>query len=288
MKAKFVVIKGAKPADIPLKLPAIIGRSREASLKVRTTIVSRKHCEVFESGGEMFVRDMGSANGTFVNNVRIEKDTQLASGDLLSVGPVTLRAILEQPQRKIPAESDSVIDLSEGVVADDEAGALSMVKYKELPQGSFIGIEDVDDNEPFAGRIDEHAVDSAEAEPLSAKVESPAFADDVNEAVEITEDDVAQEPAAPREPVQKAPGPKVPVKRPSAQKSEPSSSPKSPAASKEEKNRTAKSGKEAVKQPTVSKEAKEAIEALGGVEAEKEDQVDGGDSALNDFFKNIG
>jgi len=94
MKAKLVVVGGdAKAAEINLKLPTIIGRGREAALTLPHPLVSRQHCEIYEQDDSLVVRDMGSLNGTFINNQRIEEATFLPSGDLLTIGAVTFRAV---------------------------------------------------------------------------------------------------------------------------------------------------------------------------------------------------
>lgn len=94
MKAKLIVVGGdAKSAEIKLKLPTVIGRGREANLTLPHPLVSRKHCELFENCGKLWVRDLGSLNGTYVNNERIADSTLLPSGDLLTVGAVTFRAV---------------------------------------------------------------------------------------------------------------------------------------------------------------------------------------------------
>ena len=60
--------------------------------------MSRKHCELFEAGGKLTVRDLGSSNGTFVNGKRVLGQQPLKVGDELTVGSVTLRvATLGQP-----------------------------------------------------------------------------------------------------------------------------------------------------------------------------------------------
>jgi predicted component of type VI protein secretion system len=94
MKVKLIVVGGdAKAAEIKLKLPAVIGRGREANLTLPHPLVSRKHCELFEHAGKLCVRDLGSLNGTYINNERIADSTLLPSGDLLTVGSVTFRAV---------------------------------------------------------------------------------------------------------------------------------------------------------------------------------------------------
>lgn len=96
MQAKLVVVGGdAKATEIRLKLPTIIGRGREAGLTLPHPLVSRQHCEIVESNGQLMVRDMGSLNGTFVGNERINGEALLPPGELLTVGTVTFRAVYE-------------------------------------------------------------------------------------------------------------------------------------------------------------------------------------------------
>lgn len=93
LQVKLVVVGGdAKAAEIPLKLPAVIGRGRDAALALPHPLVSRMHCEIFESSGQVFVRDLGSLNGTFIGSQRIT-EAPLPPGELLTIGNVTFRAM---------------------------------------------------------------------------------------------------------------------------------------------------------------------------------------------------
>jgi pSer/pThr/pTyr-binding forkhead associated (FHA) protein len=95
MKAKLVVVGGdAKAAEINLNLPVIIGRGRGATLTLPHPLVSRKHCEIFESNGALMVRDLGSLNGTYVGSHRVE-EAPLPPGELLTVATVNFRAVYE-------------------------------------------------------------------------------------------------------------------------------------------------------------------------------------------------
>lgn len=50
-------------------------------------VVSRKHARlIISSGGELQVEDLGSANGTYVNNARIRGPVPLHDGDRLAFG----------------------------------------------------------------------------------------------------------------------------------------------------------------------------------------------------------
>lgn len=95
MDAKLVVVGGKAAADeYQLELPTIVGRSRNASLPVGHPLVSRQHCELFEQDGHLMVRDLGSLNGTFVDDNRLtEEPVVLRPGGLLMIGTVTFQAV---------------------------------------------------------------------------------------------------------------------------------------------------------------------------------------------------
>ena len=96
LKAKLVVVGGdAKAKEVDLRLPTVIGRGREVSLTLPHPLVSRRHTELFEKDGYLYVKDLGSLNGTYVNNRRIESEQRLAPNELLTLGNVTFRAMYD-------------------------------------------------------------------------------------------------------------------------------------------------------------------------------------------------
>jgi predicted component of type VI protein secretion system len=115
LNAKLVVVGGgdAKVSEISLKLPATIGRSRKATVKLPHPLVSRRHCEVFERDGRLFVRDLGSLNGTYVDSHKIDADQALHPDHLLTLGTVTFRAVYEPQSVLTPVQANSKADPSE-------------------------------------------------------------------------------------------------------------------------------------------------------------------------------
>lgn len=71
-------------------LPFRIGRAKENNLTITEDSVSREHVEVTRENDRMFVRDLGSRNGTFVNGKRIEH-SPIMHGDILHVGKKEFR-----------------------------------------------------------------------------------------------------------------------------------------------------------------------------------------------------
>ncbi len=92
MELKLIVVSGkANKGAVTLKPPIVIGRSRQAELTVAHPMISRRHCEIFETDGLMMIRDLGSLNGTVVEGQRI-KESPLCPGNEFSLGPLTFRA----------------------------------------------------------------------------------------------------------------------------------------------------------------------------------------------------
>jgi hypothetical protein len=76
---------------IPLEGGITIGRSGAADIAIEDQFVSHMHARVTRRGAYHFVVDLGSTNGTFLNDRRIESDAQLKVRDHLRIGQSILR-----------------------------------------------------------------------------------------------------------------------------------------------------------------------------------------------------
>lgn len=65
--------------------PLTIGRMPQCEVQVDDQAVSRRHCTIEAAADSLHVLDLGSANGTFLNDAAIER-AQMAPGDRLRVG----------------------------------------------------------------------------------------------------------------------------------------------------------------------------------------------------------
>jgi pSer/pThr/pTyr-binding forkhead associated (FHA) protein len=75
-----------------------IGRHADSDIALDDITVSRRHCEVLIDGGRFVVRDVGSLNGTYVNQKRVD-EIELSQGDVLQIGKFHL-VFLERPDEK--------------------------------------------------------------------------------------------------------------------------------------------------------------------------------------------
>jgi len=74
-----------KRFELPDNEPQIIGRSSEA-LPLSDMTISRRHAELTPDDGKWYINDQKSANGTYVNGVRLTEPTLLRSGDQIRTG----------------------------------------------------------------------------------------------------------------------------------------------------------------------------------------------------------
>lgn len=83
----LVVRKGPETGEtFYLDRPTLtIGRDPGSDIFLNDVTVSRKHAEVAVSSAEVIVRDAGSLNGTYVNDVRVD-EAPLSDGDVVRIG----------------------------------------------------------------------------------------------------------------------------------------------------------------------------------------------------------
>lgn len=81
----------------------VIGRDKGCQLRIPKPEVSRQHCEVIAAGGRIAVRDLESSNGVFVNGERVA-ESQLAAGDVLSIGPYPFVVRVDGKPEEIDAQ----------------------------------------------------------------------------------------------------------------------------------------------------------------------------------------
>lgn len=67
---------------------ATIGRAAECDIVIASKNVSREHARLRREGRRWFVEDMGSTNGTYLNDARVIRATDIRDGDALTFGDV--------------------------------------------------------------------------------------------------------------------------------------------------------------------------------------------------------
>jgi serine phosphatase RsbU (regulator of sigma subunit) len=71
--------------------PLVIGRDPSCGLVLASPDISRRHCQVDLLGGEVFVTDLKSTNGAYIDGKRIDGTGPLPDGSILEIGQVILK-----------------------------------------------------------------------------------------------------------------------------------------------------------------------------------------------------
>ena len=75
------------PFRQPLQGAAVsIGRASDCAIPIKDRYLSRKHAEIIAVGNTWMLKDLGSANGTYLNGSRVERDELLRPGDRIRLG----------------------------------------------------------------------------------------------------------------------------------------------------------------------------------------------------------
>src|SRR5262245_29127985 len=133
-----LIVQTGKHKGKKIVLPekeVLIGRDENSFIRMTSTDVSRQHSSLTATDKGLLVRDLGSQNGTLVNNVRIEAETLMQPGDLLQIGPIVFELAGGRPPKEGLVEDDIFGWLSEGDTATElqNASDTTVVKANQIP-----------------------------------------------------------------------------------------------------------------------------------------------------------
>ena len=152
MAADGTLVAGEEEHELRQNLR--IGRGPENDLRLEQTSVSRRHAELLWAGERWCIEDLGSANGTWVNDERVPfgQPRPLRHGDTIRIGSETLMfswpAELDDPDR-----TDELVELP-----DSPAARLSPLQAQIVRClcGAWLGgatLDALPTNEQIAARL---------------------------------------------------------------------------------------------------------------------------------------
>jgi two-component system, cell cycle response regulator len=91
-RASVVVLAGTNVGEMYRLegVEVVVGRASNANIRLNDDGISRRHARIFGEGGKYLIEDLGSANGTLVNGLRIGGRHVLEDGDKIRLGPTTI------------------------------------------------------------------------------------------------------------------------------------------------------------------------------------------------------
>ncbi|MCA9094303.1 MAG: FHA domain-containing protein [Planctomycetaceae bacterium] len=111
MRAELKVVEGKhQGAIIPInRKKFLVGREEDCHLRPNSDLVSRHHCVFTIDDYSVRLRDLGSTNGTLVNNARLNGQVELKDGDKIRIGKLLFQVVI-----RVGAPSASVATASAG------------------------------------------------------------------------------------------------------------------------------------------------------------------------------
>lgn len=108
--------------------PFRVGRRADTDLTLPCDCVSSQHAEVYTDDGRLWVRDLSSTNGTYVNGQRIQEPQEVHDGDIVQFATIVMR---------VGKEADAATQ--QGTIQADAGGrALSMMQFERLINESAV------------------------------------------------------------------------------------------------------------------------------------------------------
>ena len=165
--------------EISIDRDMLVGRHQSADLVLQSAEISRKHAAFLLKEQVLYVQDLNSSNGTFVNDLRIADETLLKEGDIVQFA--SLKFSVFAPAVELEHAAD-VAETADKVTAQTEKTPAQQMNEQGMPElnqrdssvqlnrdGMPQGVA-VPKPAPIPEGVDIHA---AQAEPTPVPVEQP-------------------------------------------------------------------------------------------------------------------
>jgi predicted component of type VI protein secretion system len=121
---------GSLPIEIVKDL-VLVGRKDECDLRLDHKSVSKMHCVIVKTDGMLFLRDLGSTNGTRVNGTRVRR-AALLPNDQIAIANYKFRIYLgpDAPPPAIVPVADPVNEHTQHLEADEVADMLEKMRSR--------------------------------------------------------------------------------------------------------------------------------------------------------------
>jgi hypothetical protein len=114
----------------------VIGRSSELEMVLVEDMVSRRHAKISVESGDIFLEDLGSTNGSFVNGEKITR-TKLAEGDRILIGTSIIKVVASDGSASVQdakAKMDAAASSARPSAVSTMTGSIAEVPLPDLLQ----------------------------------------------------------------------------------------------------------------------------------------------------------
>ena len=125
--------------------PFTVGRVANLPLTINCECVSKEHAQIIQRDRDLFLRDLESMNGTYVNGERINSETPIKDGDLIQFGTAIFRVCREANAKGSLTTQQSDSDRSLSIMQFDR------LLHEESVVPLYQPIVEMDDNRRTLG-----------------------------------------------------------------------------------------------------------------------------------------
>lgn len=138
METSLILVRPASQRrEVPLNRPrTVIGRRDDCQIRIPVGSVSRQHCELVRTDEGLSVRDLGSSNGTYVNQKKVVEQ-ELMPGDLLAVGPCVFVVRVNGEPAEIDPEA-GLRGMAPNIAAAGKSGAQAKTSGAKPMSGPLV------------------------------------------------------------------------------------------------------------------------------------------------------
>lgn len=134
MLAQLIPTSGARPITLDKPI-TVVGRSSQlCDLVIQHTSVSKMHCLLVKTDGLIYLRDLGSTNGTRVNGQRVIRGA-LLPGDQISFSGIAYKVHLGPDQPISPISANGATEMLHAIPEPIEEGGFGDPAGKSVTPG---------------------------------------------------------------------------------------------------------------------------------------------------------
>lgn len=162
--------RGKWQLTVPIKRsPFVIGQAADCNMRCFGRSMSDYHCEIRVAGFDVFLRDLESRSGTFINGRKLVGEQRFNAGDQLRLGRLAFELLIELPARTAAAD-DFAEFVSELLAEADEAERRERVR---TPEARWYQIEKVPAADPYEGMTVKERLIAKARKKLPPKQDKP-------------------------------------------------------------------------------------------------------------------
>ncbi|MCJ0830197.1 FHA domain-containing protein [Acinetobacter sp. NIPH1876] len=154
--------------ELNIERDMLVGRHQDADILLQSADISRRHAALLLKDQQLWVQDLNSSNGTFINDLRVEQETELHDGDIVQfasfVFSVLAPATAEVELPEIEIEPVTAASHDQGMPSIAERAVETPISRDGMPQQVSI---------PKPAPIPEGVSVQAVPEPQAVVVEEP-------------------------------------------------------------------------------------------------------------------